>query len=146
LNKAINLDAKRSFYHYLLGIVYSEQNKWLHAEESLLIAKSLNYATSKFYYRLGVACFEVRHFSEAKKAFKQSADKWSEKLSSSILIQDLYYMIGLSSELLASYKNKESDFYYNKAIEFDEDYNSKELGIGIFHEKNKHYEMAIESY
>lgn len=143
INYATDLENNNAFAHYISGIIQILQKKWYQAEESLLITQKLGYDTEFFYRRLGQASFAMGHFSKAAEAFEQAADMWSINRRS-ITKSDLYHMAGLSNEKLDN--SKDSQSLYKKALKYDKKHNSEVLGIGIFHELNEQYNLAIDSY
>src|SRR5690625_423345 len=144
LGKAIEINPNKPFSHYLQGISFISQKRWYEAEISLLNAKELKYSTPKFYNRLGETYFQMGKFDKAIEAYKSAAKLWNDKIKAHVTIADIYYMIGLSYERLN--ENSKFKVFYDKAINNDIKNNSKELGIGVFHQKYKQYDLAIQSY
>src|SRR5690625_4907029 len=142
--KAIEINPNKPYTHYLLGILSIFRKRWYEAEISLMNAKALGYSTPKFYNRLGEVYFQMGKYENAIEAYQNAADLWSEKVKAHVTIADIYYMIGLSYEKI---NNKEmSKKFYAKTLENDEKNNSNELGIGVFHQKYKQYDLAAKSY
>src|SRR5699024_7924193 len=81
----------------------------------------------------------------AIEAFKKAVDLWTyNSAKAKTTTADLYYKIGLCYEKLND--NIKSEDYYNLAIQKDEKHSSDLFGIGIFHDKNKEYDLAIQAY
>src|SRR5699024_5239013 len=145
LQQSLNINNKDKVAYYLLGIIYVLQKKWYQAEETLLMAENLGYSSAKFYHRLGQACFHMEHYEKAIEAFKEAAEQWTQNSAKAkTTTADLYYLIGLCYEKLND--STRSEEFYNEAIQRDEKYSSDLFGIGIFHDKNKEYDLAIQAY
>lgn len=80
LRESIALNPKRGFVHYLLGVCLAAQKRWLHAEDSLKEAVRLGEETPGCFMHLGQAAFEMRHYSEAFKAYRASAEMGGYRL------------------------------------------------------------------
>ncbi|MFD1363693.1 CDP-glycerol glycerophosphotransferase family protein [Lentibacillus salinarum] len=144
LRQSIELNGERAATHYILGVALVLQKKWYQAKESLLMAKELGFSTAKFYNRLGQANFELEHFADAAEAYQQAANMWNSKIESPITISEIYYMAGLSCERMGDIGASQE--FYNKALACDEKFNSKLLGIGVFHQSYNQYDLAIKAY
>lgn len=144
LRHSIEMADDNELAHYILGVLLILQKKWYQAKEALLMAENLGYTKAKLYRRLGQANFEMGHFADAIVAYQQAASMWSSKIRSPITTSDLYYMAGLSSERMGN--TETSRAFYDKALVFDEKYNSEILGLGTFHHAYKQYDLAIKEY
>lgn len=144
LHYAINIEDDNSLALYVLGVVLILQKKWHHAEEALLRAQKLGYASAKFYHRLGQVRFHMNRFAEAAEAFNQAARIWDSNVKSPLTVSELYYLAGLSCERDGN--TDESHAFYTEALARDVQYNSGIFGIGVFHHIYKQYDLAIHAY
>lgn len=86
----------------------------------------------------------MNHFADASQAYQQAASMWSSNVKSPLTISELHYLAGLASERTGDIKA--SQVFYDEALACDEKYQSETLGIGVFHQIYKQYDLAIKAY
>src|SRR5699024_4665621 len=142
LQDSLKINNQCKLTYYLLGVVYVLQKKWYQAVETLQMAEKLGYSTAKFYHRLGQASFNMENYEKSSEAYEKAATLWTEKTEGSrVTVADLYYMAGLSCDRI--HDEIASRKFYKLAIANDERHSSEILGIGIFHDRFKEYDLAI---
>lgn len=141
LKRLLDINNSNPKYNYLLGVQYVKLEDWFRAKEHLLLSKKLGFESNNLNRRIAEAQFGMNNYTESYKYFYKSARVWENKPNANTKSK-LYYFAGLSLQLLG----KDSDELYDQAINEDKKFDSKKLGIGIFHEKYNRLDFAKKSY
>lgn len=137
LRLAIKVNSNNAKYYILLSNSLKKQNKNWQVIEILDIATKLDNTHPDWFISLGNELLAFAKYEEASKAFA-SALKLNPKEA------NFQYKYGYSLEKQG--KILESETAYNLAIKYDIKLNAKNLGIGIFHQKNGLWLNAAQAY
>lgn len=129
---------------YNEGINYYRKYQWYQAIDILkkVMKCEKNYELTFF---VSENLFNLKRYSECFRYLKELEEEDNLYKDSYI-----YYMLGFCCEFQGidgNINNKNlSNYYYNKAIEYDNFLQSKIYGIGVFHDSKKYLDKAAKAY
>ncbi len=137
IKKAIGLKPKANSYYQHAIFLKSRGLTWQAVEA---LSKAIDHSTidNIDIYR------EYAYTLETMNRIEDSITAWGKVESLGKLSSYQYYRYGYVLE--QNDQKNEAQKKYNKAIKLDKTDNSKELGIGIFHEKREYWLPASEAY
>jgi CDP-glycerol glycerophosphotransferase len=137
LRSAIQLK-KEPIYFYELGMRLKQKKQWWQAVDAFENAIELSdNVPSSWYKEYALVLTEMNRHNEASLAWEKALDDKNKNA-------DNWFRYGYALEL--SNKLTQSEEKYTQTVALDKDKNSKELGIGIFHEKKGWWISASEAY
>ncbi|EAH6064065.1 CDP-glycerol glycerophosphotransferase family protein [Campylobacter coli] len=134
-----NIQLKQTENH-LNSMISIPQKLWWKEVEDLKKYMQKKGGNFFIYKDLALALENMRRYQEAAKYY-ELAIKHSKTKDSY-----LYYKAGFCYERDGQTDSKLIKYLYANAIKYDDDLNSKILGIGIFHQSNKCWEEANKAY
>lgn len=134
-----NIQLKQTENH-LNSMISIPQKLWWKEVEDLKKYMQKKGGNFFIYKDLALALENMRRYQEAAKYY-ELAIKHSKTKDS-----HLYYKAGFCYERDGQTDSKLIKYLYANAIKYDDDLNSKILGIGIFHQSNKCWEEANKAY
>lgn len=146
--KALMLCPSKTSWHvqlkqtenHLNSMIFIPQKLWWKEVEDL--EKHIQKKGGDFfiYKDLALAFENMRRYEEAAKYYKLAMKHSKTKDSY------LYYKAGFCYERDGKIDLKLIKYLYENAIKYDNELNSKYLGVGVFHEKDQHWLNANKAY
>lgn len=126
-----------------LADIQLQLNQWEKAVNSIEKYVQLFSGDTKATFQLAECYRMLEEFENAEKYYEVSVEKEDQKNTDQSLAYT-YYLLGLMQEINGKMESAQSS--YSRAIQIDDELNSKHLGIGVFHETYNKLESAIKRY
>ncbi|MBX7546024.1 CDP-glycerol glycerophosphotransferase family protein [Helicobacter turcicus] len=154
IQKALELKPQNSKWKKQLSVEQSSnivfiQAQRLYWKDIIDIETELREGKKSFilYFELAGALLEMHRFLQSAKAYEEALKFCKDKG----MLSKLYYEMGFAYEKASTEEQKEEYLTqakeaYKKATLYDEDFDSKRYGVGVFHEQNQRWEFAKNAY